>query len=171
MPTFTITIDGPIGSNVNGVFYPFDVSKMSNEALAHVFEYGAQRIVNDKCGGKDKTDADKAKLATETVARLAATPYVRRASAGEGDPLAFYIRQWFRDAFKADPSTDAAKAFKAAKGDDRNALLEATFDKQTSDAQAAIRAAASVARDRDIAARKATLEGVTAAMKGLSLKL
>ena len=171
MPKFTIEIDGPIGSTVNEVFYPMDVAKMTNEALAHVFEYGAQRIVNDKCGGKDKMPADKAKLATETVTRLETAPYVRRASAAEGDPLAYYVRQYFRDAFKADATTESAKAFKALKGDARSEFLDNLFAKQSPDTQTAIRALAAKARDRAIAERAKALADAASLAKGMSLKL
>lgn len=169
----TITIpDGyALGSNVNDVWYPLPVAEMTNDAWLHILEYGSQRIVNDKCGGKDKTPADKAKIATAKVEAFKANPYIRRASAGEGDPLISYIRQYFRDAFKADPSTDSAKAYKAAKGDARNDLLDDLFDKQSPDAQAAIRAACAKRRATVEADRKRTLEAAASAAKTLGLKL
>lgn len=80
-------------ATVNDVHYQADPAAMSNEALLHIFEYGFQRLVNDKTGGSAKTADDKAAIATAAIDRLTADTYERRAARGESaDPLTKHIR-------------------------------------------------------------------------------
>lgn len=74
---------------------PYTVSpkSMTNEALLHVFEYGFQRIVNDKTGGKSKDAVAKDKAASDMIARLVAAEYKRRKiGASAVDPVVKHIR-------------------------------------------------------------------------------
>lgn len=113
--------DGYIASTtVNDIHYPVDPAAMSNDALLHVFEYGLQRIVNDKTGGSAKTADDKAAIATAAIARLTASTYERRAARGESaDPLTKHIRSICRamlslPTFAADKKTYNALPKEAA---------------------------------------------------------
>lgn len=86
-----ITINVPDGyaltATVDGKHYTADSAKMENAALLYVLEYGFQRSVNDRTGGKDKTSEDKIKIATDVITWLQSSPFVaRRRVAGESEP-------------------------------------------------------------------------------------
>lgn len=172
-----ITIKVPDGylfeSTVNEVTYQFDPSKMVNAALLYLIEYGAQRAINDRCGGSDKTDDKKAEIATKTIERLMSADFTERAPRGTGDVLLPYVRSIVRTALKAKPKSDETrKAYTAEKdGDKRNAILDAIIAKQSYKAQAALRKQAEADKLAADAERKRLAEQAAAATKGFDLTI
>lgn len=173
MTKFTINVpNGYLATaTVDGKPYTADPKAMTNDALLHVFEYGFQRIVNDKCGGKDKGADEKASIASGTIERLTAETYVRRATReSSGDPLASFVRGFLRAKLQA-VKGEAYAAYKAADADGRNELLDAMFAKQDEATQAAIRAEAEAERERHEAelARKRQLADKLGAKLSLAI--
>lgn len=141
MPTisFNVPADYAFSATVDGKTYPVDAATMTEAALLYVFEYGLQRAVNDRTGGKDKTAADKAKIAKEVIARLESADFTARKPREATDPVIPFIRNYLRDTVRK-ANGDAWKAYKAFKeAAERNDYLDAIFDKQDEKAQAAIR--------------------------------
>lgn len=177
MDTTTITVTVPAGylfeSTVNEITYQFDPAKMTNAALLYLIEYGAQRVVNDRCGGKDKTAEDKAKIALATIARLESPDFTERAPRGSSDPIIPYVRNILRESLRSS-KTDTGKAlwteYKAAKDDaaKRNAILDDLFAKQEEPAQANLR---KLATDAKAVADKARAEAkaLADATEGLTI--
>lgn len=149
--TITVPADYRLRAVVNEVPYHADPAKLSNEAWLHVVEYGFQRLVNDKTGGSNKTDDDKAKIASDTIARLTAETYVRRKPRSAADPVTPYVRAILRSIMQAKPDASPAVAkraaeYKAAKeADAKAAILDAWFDLLSEDDQAKITAKAEAA--------------------------
>lgn len=134
METRSIIITVPVGymleSTVNEVLYKFDPWAMPAAALLHVLEYGAQRIVNDKCGGNDKTPEKKAEIARASITRLTTAPYVRRAVRGASvEPIVRFIRDVLRGIMSDSRFADRAKEYKALKeAEAREEYLDAWFE-------------------------------------------
>lgn len=131
MPNITIRVpDGYVPTAVvNDRGYQAPLEKMTNDALLHVFEYGMQRIVNDKTGGKDKTDADKDEAARAMIDRLTAESYVRR-KIGQGavDPIVRFTRDILRGLLKRPQLATRAAEYKAfSEAADREAYLDDWF--------------------------------------------
>lgn len=89
--TTTIEITVPHGyvlsSVVNGEYYSSDPATWPQISLLTILEYGAQRWVNDKTGGK--TDTEKADIAAKAIKRLESGDVLRASTAG--NPLAKWI--------------------------------------------------------------------------------
>lgn len=160
-----ITIKVPDGyvptAVVNDVGYQAPLDRMTNDALLHVFEYGMQRIVNDKTGGKDKTDADKAEAANAMIARLTAEQYVRRKiGLGAVDPIVRFTRDILRGLLKKPQLAKRAAEYKAfSEAADREAYLDDWFATSPKEFADAVTAAAqdALAEAQAAAKRKAKL--------------
>lgn len=127
----TITVpDGYLATAVvNDKPYHPTLAKMTNAALLHVFEYGLQRIVNDKTGGKDKTADDKHAAAVAMVERLEAEEYKRRAVGIGVDPIMRHVRSILRDLLKRPEFAAKQKEYKAfGEAADRDAYIDDWFD-------------------------------------------
>lgn len=138
MHTITIEIDANVlESTVAGKVFQLQLADASNDGLVKVLRYGFQRLINDGCGGSDKTEADKHLIAEKRVAAVRDGSIAYRARTESDDEHAAYrrfIRDLIRRAIK--PSKTVFAAYKAA--DDRNAFLDELFAKQSDDKQAAI---------------------------------
>lgn len=156
MSTITITFDADLlDVSVNEITYQLDTSKpIPNESLVKVFRYGLQRIVNDACGGKDKTDAWKAEKAAERIAAIYSGDIASRATSAESEPpLMFFIREVVRQKL----GEVSRKEYKAIASDDqaaRRAFILAKFEAASEAAKAAITAQAQVNLDESIAKAK-----------------
>lgn len=167
METQNVVITVPVGylltARVNDKPYTVDPTALSNEALLHVIEYGYQRIVNDKTGGKNRTDADKDGLAKAMVARLLASPYVRRKGGrGSAEPIVAFIRRVMRDLL-AVPTNAARKteyAGLAKDQDTRGDYLDAWFDELPEAVAAKVTLAAEKAMADDVAKKAAFKKGI-----------
>lgn len=166
-----IQIEVPDGylltANVNDKAYQAPPEKMTNGALLHALEYGFQRIVNDKTGGKNKTPADKDKIASGMIARLTADEYKRRAVGVGVDPLTRYIRSVLRSFLKVDAFKARAEEYKAySEPADRDAFLDDWFDTMPDELAGKVENAAEArmaedkARDSSIAALAADIGSV-----------
>lgn len=154
MTTIKIEFDANVAeATVNGKTYQVDLTKVPNASLVRIFRYGMQRIVNDRCGGADKTDDDKAKTASGMIeAILSGDIATRRASSGE-PALNAYIRKIVRKAMG-----EASKAkYDAIPSDDqaeRATFLMSLFTGAPDDVQAKIMSAAEEAMATDLAERE-----------------
>lgn len=138
----TIEFDATLGeASVNDVVYQVDLTKVPNASLVRIFRYGLQRIVNDRCGGADKTDEKKAEIATGMIeAILSGEIAQRRASTGE-PAINAYIRRIVRTVL----GEKSKAAYAAIPSDDQTArgeYLMAAYDKAPADVAAKILAAA-----------------------------
>lgn len=91
-------------------------------AIEKVLRYGMQRLVNDKCGGSDRTDEEKHKLADEIVARLKAGEVGRAPGAPKADAVTAEARKLI---FKALPEAARKKLTVAADDPNRGELVKA----------------------------------------------
>ena len=90
----TIVLDSAIlESTVAGKVFQADASKMDNAGLAKVLRYGFQRIINDGCGGSDKTESDKHAIAEKRVASVMDGSIAERATRGTADEHAAYRKE------------------------------------------------------------------------------
>jgi len=81
-------------ATVNDRTYTLPGHAMPIASIIRAFEYGFQRIVNDKCGGADKTDEEKDRIASLQVGRLATGEIAERATRGTGvDEFTEYARR------------------------------------------------------------------------------
>lgn len=108
----TTTLD-TLTSTVNGLDYNLSVEGLPTATVNKILAYGFQRLVNDRCGGKDKDDATKAKLATEMVAKCESGDWTRAESATV-DPIERELSRMATDAVKR-----AAKAKGATLTDEK----------------------------------------------------
>lgn len=107
---------------VNGRPYTVHGSKLPIASIIKAWEYGFQRIVNDKCGGLDKTDADKDRIASATIARLLdGTIAMRRVGTASADPM----DKWRDKAALALIQMRAPAVIKGLKGDERADAIDA----------------------------------------------
>lgn len=155
----TITINVPAGYLATAVVadkpYTVDPAKMSDAALLHVFEYGFQRIVNDKTGGKNKDAAAKDKAASDMIARLVAAEYKRR-KIGKGalDPIVKYVRDVMRELLELKPYTAKKAEYKdLTTTADREAYLDEWFATMPDELAAKVQAAAQEQLDIKVASR------------------
>lgn len=143
---------------VNDKPYTVSPDKMTSAALLHVFEYGFQRIVNDKTGGKDKTDADKDAAAVAMLTRLTAAEYVRRKiGTGATDPIVRFTREIMRDIMRDKRFVGKAAEYKAISADQpdlREAFLDDWFGTMPGEFAAKVTAAAQAKLDESIARKK-----------------
>lgn len=163
-----ITIKIPTGYLATAVVadkpYTLDPANMTNEALLHVFEYGFQRIVNDKTGGKDKTEKDKDEAAKAMLDRLAAEVYARRkVGNGPADPITRHVRDILR-AFMNLPANGGRKAEykKFAESADRENFLDDWFTTMPEAQAAKVKALAESALAKELEQRKATNDLIAA---------
>lgn len=149
---------------VNEKPYTVDPSAMTPQALLHVFEYGFQRIVNDKTGGKSKDAAAKDKAASDMIARLVAAEYKRRKiGASAVDPVVKHIRGILRvllgnAAFAA--KSAEYKAFSEAA--DKEAYLDDWFSTMPEELAGKVTAAAESALKREKALRESQAASIAA---------
>ena len=133
----TIEFDADVAeANVNGKTYQATLKDIANAGLVKVFQYGFQRIVNDRCGGSDRTDEQKDELAKGRINDILSGEIAVRAST-PGDPLLRYRRSVVRDYIKRNGSDELKAKYKEDE-DGRNALLDSIFDKQDESGQVAI---------------------------------
>lgn len=122
-----ITFDAEFGeANVADKTFQVELAKLPNVSLVRIFRYGMQRIVNDRCGGADKTSEEKHAIATDVIAKLLAGEFNR--TARTGDPLAKYrkyIRAILRVAKIGGTPVKESKAFKDA--ENKNEYLDDLF--------------------------------------------
>lgn len=149
-----IEFDAALGeASVNDVTYQVDLTKVPNASLVRIFRYGLQRIVNDRCGGADKTDEKKAEIATGMIeAILSGEIAARRASTGE-PAINAYIRKIVRTVLGDESKTKYA----AIPSDDqaaRGAFLMEAFDAAPAVVQAQITEAATIAMEKDRAEKE-----------------
>lgn len=91
-------------------------------AIVKIYEYGFQRIVNDKCGGNDKDATLKDKIATATIARILDGSIAhRRIGATSTDPMDV----WRDRAALALIKAHAPQILSGKKGDDRAEAIDA----------------------------------------------
>ena len=160
----TIKIEFPVEvgeATVNKKTYQVALNEIPNASLVKIFSYGLQRIVNDKCGGSDKDDEEKDRLATERIASILDGTVAIRTSRSESDPLARYIRGIIREHLTGKAKEKYADLADTAS---RYALLDEIFTKQSEDAQNAIRALATQRKEIADEARKRTAQLATDGM-------
>lgn len=155
----TITINVPAGYLATAVVadkpYQVDPAKMTDAALLHVFEYGFQRIVNDKTGGKDKDAAAKDTAARAMIDRLVAADYKRRkVGAGAVDPIVRYVRDVLRQLLSLPAFATRKTEYKAySEAADRELFLDDWFATMPEGLAAKVETAAQKKLDADRKAR------------------
>lgn len=145
---------------------PYTVSpkSMTNEALLHVFEYGFQRIVNDKTGGKDKDAAAKDKAATDMVLRLTAGEYKRRKVGSSAvDPVIKHARAILRTLLATGAFAAKLAEFKSfSEAADKEAYLDDWFETMPQDLADKVTAAALASLTREKALRESQAASIAA---------
>ena len=107
---------------VNDRPYTVRGDKLPISSVIKVFEYGFQRIVNDKCGGLDKDAKRKDEIATATINRLLdGTIAMRRVGSVSADPM----DKWRDKAALALIQAKAPAVIKGLKGDERADAIDA----------------------------------------------
>jgi len=91
-------------------------------SLIKILEYGFQRIVNDKCGGSDRTAKQKDEIASAVIQRiLDGSIAARRVGAASADPM----DKWRDRAALALIQTHAPKLIAGLKGEERADKIDA----------------------------------------------
>lgn len=107
---------------VNERPYTIHGSKIPTASLVKIIEYGFQRIVNDKCGGSDRTAAQKDEIAVSVINRiLDGSIATRRVGAASVDPM----DKWRDKAALAVIQTQAPKLIAGLKGEERADRIDA----------------------------------------------
>lgn len=75
--------------------------KLPDVSKERIIRYGFQRIVNDRCGGKDKDEAEKHKLAATVVQHLVDGTTPTRGNGDGADPVTKRMRKNLKAIIKA----------------------------------------------------------------------
>lgn len=145
----------------DGIKHSFvvDLGKLPMASINAILTYGIQRIVNDKCGGADKTADEKAEIARKTIERLNDGSIAMRMPRSEGEPE---INRFIRAEVRRCLSTESKREYKALAADDRDDYLDAKFAAVTDEAfKTAIMANAEKALADDMDKRNRTAQLVS----------
>lgn len=166
MANINITVpDGYLATAVvNEKPYTVDPSAMTPQALLHVFEYGFQRIVNDKTGGKSKDAVAKDKAASDMIARLVAAEYKRRKVGSSAvDPVIKHARAILRTLLATGAFAAKLAEFKAfSEAADKEAYLDDWFETMPQDLADKVTAAALASLTREKALRESQAASIAA---------
>lgn len=134
------------------VTIPVPVGDMPENAIIKIFEYGVQRIFNDKVGGADTSAVEKADKVRELIEAFTRGE-IRAARTGASvDPVLARAHAIIRPAVK---KAIGAEAWKALSEDERAEKLAAVFDAQPDATKDALFARANEELAREAEERKA----------------
>lgn len=135
-----------------------------------IIRYGVQRIINDRCGGSDRTEAEKHDIAQKMLDALKSGELPTRGSGGDNPVLVesrrLALKAWLgtKDQAKA---KDRAAAFKDMEAADKQALADKIIAAQNDEWRKGLEAAAKaeVARkEKERAAKRKAVESVATAI-------
>jgi hypothetical protein len=136
-------------AKVGGKTYPVTLDKIPASSLRKIFEYGLQRVINDKTGGK--TDEQKATISNATIDRIYNGTLSVRVKKEAADPLLPFIRQLVKDMF----TPEQEKAYKGYDADGRNDFIDEIYESFDDEYSAKIEAWAIDAKaEADVAAQR-----------------
>lgn len=150
-------MDREFTSVVNDRPYTVHGHKIPLSSVLRIFEYGVQRVINDRCGGSDKTAEQKHELAQSMVRRIIDGELGVRSNAAAGvDPFVSFMRREMLSYF----NKTQKKALAEMDSDARIAAIDAAFAKNETKLRPAIESAWEMAKARksDAANVAATLD-------------
>ncbi len=168
---YTITIELPDDTfrcKVNGVVYETAADSIPNASLAKAFQYGWQRLVNDRHGGeigegKKWSSAESKNESVHLMLKDLAAGIVSHRGVGEESIMRF-VRQVVRDNLNEKQAATYKAIKEAARKTD---YLNDLYGKADDTSAVAIASAAGDARDADIAYKAAK----TALAAAVTIKL
>lgn len=143
-----------------------DWDKLPDNSKDRIIRYGVQRIINDRCGGSDKTEADKHATAQKMVDALVSGELPTRGGGG-ADPILvesrrLAIKAWAgtKDAAKA---KDRAAALKEMSADEKRDLADKVIAAQSDEWRTQLETAAKAEverKERERAAKRNAVDKV-----------
>ena len=141
-----------LSATVNEVVYTLSIDSLPTATIDKILTYGFQRLVNDKCGGADKSADEKAALAEAMIAKCVSGDWTRTRI--ESDPVAKEMGREARRVIEG--------ALKAAKREVTEEQMTAMVTAYVTKNEATLRANA----EKTIEARKEKAAREAAAMAG-----
>lgn len=135
----------------DAISIPVPVADFPANAIVKIFEYGVQRIFNDKVGGADTSAEEKAEKVRELIEAFAKGEIRATRASGSSDPVLAEVLSLLRPQVKA---AIGAETWKTWDESERLAKIEKIFNAQSEEVQKALRGKAEKSLEIKRAARE-----------------